>query len=180
VRDVELLARAGRAGGLLEEQLHLGVAHLDAVLHFPLAQAGKDDLLADVLAERVERHAVALQHLAEVGEGHLVLLGDPLHRPVELHLVDADPGVAGMLQLRLVEDQALEELALQHRALRRLRAAPRELALRRLHRLVQLRERDDFLVHHGDDAVDELHLLRGRRAGGEQEREEEGNQSLHV
>ena len=164
-----------RAAGLvlLEEKVDLGVAHLDLVVDFALAQPRQDDLLAQVVAEGVEREAVALERLAEVRERQLVVLGDALDRAIELHVVDAHAGIARELQLRLLQDESLEHLPLEHLARRCLRAAPLELALRGLDRLVELREGDDLLVHDCHDAVDERHALRGRGEGHKERQDQQ-------
>jgi hypothetical protein len=103
------------------------------------------------------------------------LFSSALHRPIELDLVDPDPGVAGELQLRLVENEALQQLALEHPALRRLRSLPPQLALGSADRLVQLRHRDDFLVHHGDDPVHEGDALGKRRHRQQHEHDKQGS-----
>jgi hypothetical protein len=77
-----------------EEQVDLGVAHLDLVVHLALAQPVEQHLLAQVLAPGLVGHAVALERAAEFGQAHVVVLRHALHRAVELHLVDAQPGVA--------------------------------------------------------------------------------------
>ena len=154
----------GRRGlHFLEKQGHLGVAHLDLVVHLALAQPRQEDLLAQVLAPELERHAVGLQRAPELGQRHLVALGDALHGAVELQLVDADAGLARHLQLRLLEDQALQHLALEHFALGRGRILPAQLPLGAADGVVQLGKRDDFLVDDRDDAVDDGHALRRRR-----------------
>ena len=128
VRQVVLVARAAVAPGFGEELVDLGVGHLDAVVDFALAQPLHLDLLAHLLAEALEGDAVLLQHLAEPGQRHVVVLGDALQRLVELELLDADAGIARQLQLRLVDDQPVEDLALEQRALGQRRALAPQLA----------------------------------------------------
>src|SRR6185503_1138207 len=103
---------------LFEEEVDLAVVYLDLVLDFTLAQARDQDLIAQVLAPGVEGDVVALEGAAEVGERHLVVFRDALDRAVDLEVVDADAGVARLLQLRPVDHQALEDLPLEHRARR--------------------------------------------------------------
>jgi len=165
-------AVVGLGFGFGEKQVDLAVAHLDAVVDFTLAQARQHDLLAQLLAPGLERDIVALEGDAEIGEAHVVALRHALHRAIELQLVDADALVARELRLRLVEDQALEHLALEQAALRQRGSLPAQLALRRRHRLAELGRRDHFLVDHGHDAVDRQHALR-RHAGGKEQCEEE-------
>ena len=163
VRQVVFDTLGRRGFHFLEEQAHLGVAHLDLVVNLALAQPRQEDLLAQVLAPAFERHAVRFEGFAKLGERHVVVLGDALHRAVELQLVDADAGLARHLQLRLLEDQALEHLVLEHVALGRGRALPAQLPLGAVDGLVQLGQRDDFLVDDRDDAVDDSDALRRRR-----------------
>jgi len=122
-------------------------------------------LVAQVGAEGVERDPVALERGAKTRKRHAVLLGDALHRAINLHIVHAYSRVARELHLRLVEDQALEQLALEHVARRRLRPLPAQLALGGADRLVQFRERDHFLVDDRDDAIDQVDAL-GERVRG--------------
>src|SRR6267142_1997991 len=113
----EVVLRALRTALLLlEEDVDFGLAHLHAVLHFALAQPLHQHLLAHVVAPGVEGHAVGLERTTKLGEGHVVRLRDALHGTVELQLVDANTGLARELELRLVEDQPLEHLPLEHRA----------------------------------------------------------------
>ncbi len=114
VGDV-VLGVVGARLRLLEEDVHFRLAHLHAVLHLALAQPRHDHLAADIGAPGVEAHAVGLERAAEIREGHVVGRGDALHRAVDLQVVDADARLARELQLRLVEDQPLEHLALERR-----------------------------------------------------------------
>ena len=169
----EVVFRSLRPGlHLLEKHVDLGLAHLHAVLDFALAQARHHHLLAHVVAPAVEGHAVGLERAAKIGERHVVRLRDALHRAVETQLVDADAAVARHLQLRLVEDQALEHLALEHRALGRGRALAAQLPLGHADRFVQLRIGDHFLVDHGHDAIDQRDAMDrsqwNRQQGGEE------------
>ncbi len=171
VREVVLGALRRGVLHVLEEELDLAVAHLDPVVDLALAQAREQHLLAHVAAEGVEGEAVALERGAELRHGHLVVLGDALHRALELQLVDADAAVTRHLRLRLVEDQPLEHLPLQHRALGRRDAAAPQVALGEADGVVELRKRDHFLVDDRDDAVDER-TLRERRAAARKQHEQ--------
>ena len=95
----------------------LGVGHLDLVVDLALAQAREQDLLAHVLAEGLERDAVALERArgSRPGSGCssarcAARRGRAAARrrlmPVSLR----------ELHLHLVDDQALEDLALEQRA----------------------------------------------------------------
>src|SRR5437868_5729341 len=80
-------------------------------------------------APGLEADAVGLERATEIGQRHVVRRGDALGRSVDLQVVYADARIARELQLRLVDDQALEHLALEHRPLGRGRVATLELAL---------------------------------------------------
>ena len=123
---------------LLDKEIDLAFGDLHLVVHLALPQPRHDHLLAHVVAEGIESHAILLERLAEVGQRQLVRLRDALDRSIDLYLVDAKPGLARHLQLGLVEDQPLEHLALEHRPVRSGRALAGQLALRHSHGLVQL------------------------------------------
>ncbi len=173
----QIVFGALRAADLVvrEVQVDLGFADLDALVDLALAQALQHDLLAHLLAETLERDPVALERLAELREGEPVALGDAFDRAVELQLVHADAAVARELQLRALQDQALEHLPLEHRRGRNRGALAGELAPGEPHALAQLARRHHLLVDHGDDAVDERNRLRGRgrRQGNQKHRERE-------
>ena len=160
-----------------EEQIDLGVADLDPVLHLALAQPVQQHLLAQLLAPGLEGDAVALERGAEVGQAQIVVLRHALHRAVELHLVDAHAGVPRELQLRLVDDQALEHLALEQRAVGQPRALAAQLALGAGHRVVELGGGDHVLVDHRHDAVDQGDALGG---SGERQQDSEEQQLSHL
>ena len=113
---------------VLEEQIDLAVAYLDLVVDFTLAQPGEQDLVAQVRRE-ASKGTPSRSRGAKIGERHACLFRDALDRAVDLHVVDPDAGVARLLELRLVEDQPLEELPLEHVARRDLRSLPAQLAL---------------------------------------------------
>ena len=92
------------------------------------------------------------------------------------------PVSAASCSCALVEDQALEHLALEQRALGQGDALAPQLALGEGDALGELARGDDLLVDHRDDAVDERGALRGRgrRGAGEHEREEaRGQRGAH-
>jgi len=172
VRDVVLDALAADALLVFQVEVDLRLADLDPLVDLAFAQPLHDDLPAHFLAELVDLHAVALERLAKRGERHVVVLGDALDRAIELQLIDAQSAFGGELQLRLVEDQPLEHLALEHAAVGRRSALPLQLALGERDSLAQLARRHDFLVDDRHDAIDELQLLRERaRAAGQRQTE---------
>ena len=116
VRKLVLHARVRLGLHLGKEEIDLGVAHLDAFLHLALAHAGEQDLLAQLLAPRLERDAIALERTPEISQAHIVVLRHTLHRAVELQLIDANALVARELKLGLVQNQPLQHLALEEGA----------------------------------------------------------------
>ena len=112
-----MLYCAGPADGslhVLEEVVDLALGDLDLAVHLALAQPRDQDLVADVVAELLERHPLPVERRAKVGKRQLVLLGNHLHRPVDLLVVGAHAGVPRVLHLHTVADHALEHLALEH------------------------------------------------------------------
>jgi hypothetical protein len=172
VRDLVFDAGVGPRLQVGQEEIDLGVADLDLVLHFALAQPVQQHLFPQLLAPGLEGDTIALQGGAKVGQAELVVLCHALHRAVELHLVDAQPGVPGELQLGLVDDQALEHLALEQGAIGQSRALSAQLALRAGDRVVELGGGDHVLVDHRNDAVDQGDAL-GRGGEGQQDSEEQ-------
>jgi hypothetical protein len=63
----------------------------DAIVHLALAQAHRDDLVTDILAELGERHTVVFESLPQLRGGQLVLFGDAIDGLVELGVVHAQP-----------------------------------------------------------------------------------------
>ena len=108
----------------------LAVAHLDLVRR-PRARAGASagSGRAGPRGSVRTRRRRARARSRKSASVMLVVLGDALHRAVELQLVDAHAGFRAELQLRLVDDQALEHLALEHSRVGRRRALAPQLAL---------------------------------------------------
>jgi hypothetical protein len=71
-----------------------------------------------ISSRTLQRQAVGLQGIGKLLEGHAVALGDGAHLAVELGVIDREPGLAGHLQLDLLDDHALQHLLAQD-ALRR-------------------------------------------------------------
>src|SRR5262245_40434407 len=175
VREVEFLAALLAPLLRADEALDLALADYDLVVDFTLPQAREDDLAADILAEPGERDAVLFQRRAQLRQVELVLLGDALQRAVELCIVDAQTRFLGELQLHAVDDHPIEQLLFQDIARWRRRALLLELHACDPVALVQVAARDDLVVHHGHDAVDDdrpARLLRGSR--GRQHRQRGG------
>ncbi|MDW8470081.1 MAG: hypothetical protein RML56_15100 [Burkholderiales bacterium] len=179
VREVVLDGAAPGGAVLLEKEVDFALAHLDAVVHLALAQPREHHLHAHLLAEALERDAVALEQPPELDRRQAVVLRDALERAVELDLVDADAGFLRELQLRFLEDQALEQLTLEHFPLGRRRALAAQLPLGRLDALAQLEPRDDVAVDHRDDAIEEHDRLRGRRPEGGEQRGRDRARAAH-
>ncbi len=156
---------------LLQVAVDLAVAHLDLVVDLALAQLRQQDLVAHLVAELVEVHAVALERGTELRQREVVALGDALDGGVELRVPDLEPALLRQLQLRLLEDQPLQDLALEHLAIRQRRALAPQLALHERDVLVELALRHHVLVDDRHDAVDRDELLGRRRRGGKQEGE---------
>src|SRR5690606_41805935 len=109
-----------------------------AAVDLALAQPAPDDLLAHVLAEAREARAVTLDALAQLRDRQPVFLRDRAERLVDLGVVDANAGVARRLQLRAVDDHALENLLLERVGRRRLDVLGPKLSLCDLHAQGQL------------------------------------------
>ena len=152
---MELLAGGGRGGA--HRRVDFGLADVDAALGEALAQALGDDFVAQVVAEFGERHAVAGQALAQLVDGHAVLLGDALHRGLDVFLAGGDAGFGGARDLQAHQDQALQHLPLQHVRRRQLVFAAGVLGADVANGAVQFAAQDHVLVDHGGDPVHRLH-----------------------
>ena len=181
VGEVHFVAAQRPARRAREQRVDLVFGNDDLVVDLALAQAGHDDLGADIFAELRERHAVSFERLPQLGHRDLVLLGYPRDGPIELHVIDAQPRFSGELKLHAVGDEALEQLTFDDGPRRRFGSLLRKLLHRELSSLLELARGDRFVVDHGDDAVDHdgparsLRGLRGEsRKDGERRCEDEG------
>ena len=174
VGEVELLAGGSGCGG--ERGIHLGLAHVDAALGEALAQLLGDDLVAQVVAETGERHAILGQPRAQLVDVHAVLLGDAANRLLQLLVAHRDAGVGGPLDLQAGQDQPFEHLALEHVGRRQLVFLAGVLGADVGDRAIQFAAQDHVLVHHRGDAIHRRSAgIALRLRGGREQQAGEGN-----
>ena len=165
LRKIDLLTVRRYPGLVGDEIVEFVLGNLQPSVHLPLAQAVEQDVLTHVLAELIERDALGLETLAQRRDRHVVGFGDARHRGVDRCVVDADAGFTGHLQLRPVDDHALEHLAFEDLGRRGLDLLPLQLQLRRARSRLQLVRGDDLIVDHGHDPIDRARRTRLRRRG---------------
>ena len=163
VRQVVLVANRGL---LLQGGVDFALADADAALREALAQALHGDFIAHRSAEIVEVDAVVGQALAQCIQVRAVLLGDGIHRLVQLLVADADAAALGAGHLQLDQHQALEHLAAEYVFRRQLVFTAGVLRLDVGDRTLELALQDHVLVDDGGDAVQRLRLLREHLQGG--------------
>lgn len=140
-------------------------------------------LIAQVLAEALVVGAIELKALTQLLQGQLVLRGDVGHHPIELSLVDAGAGLAGVGDKNAVLDQRLQGLLAQAGGLRHDFALLARLLPQLLGALDDLAGGDDVLVDDGSDVVPGLQRGRlGRHlecCQGQRHGEEGGSEAMH-
>ena len=154
----------GLAGVLRLERrqilVDLRIGHLDLAVDLALAQALHDHLVADIFAILRVRDILALQGLAELIGGKLVLLRDTLDAALDECIVDLDPLLLRLLQQRTLRDQALEHLLVEDVGRRRLDLLLPQLLLHHAPRVVELILGQRLVVDDGDDSIDDDHAAR--------------------
>ena len=171
VRQVILVADGSL---LLQRGIDFTLADADAALGEALAQALHGDFISHRSAEIIEVDAVMGQALAQGVQGRTVLLGDGIHRLVQLLVADTDAAALGAGHLQLDQHQALEHLAAEHVFRRQLVFTADVLRLDVGDRTLELALQDHVLIDDGGDAVKRLrllgkHLQGGRHAGHRQQ-----------
>ena len=140
-----------------------------------LALAGEHTMLQDT--------ALRLHGLAQLSDIQTVLLGDLADRLVDLGIRQLDTGAVGTRDLQLHHDQAVEYLALERRARRKLFRVPRVLRGHRADRTVEFALQHHVFVDHGGNAVQWLQGLCGNRChqqGGKHAgKDQSGSHSHH-
>ncbi|KAG1256628.1 hypothetical protein G6F65_016239 [Rhizopus arrhizus] len=180
VRQVVLVAHRGL---LLQRGIDFALADADTALREALAQALHGDLVAHRGPEVVEVDTVMGQALAQGVQRRAVLLGDGIHRLVQLLVADPDAAALGAGDLQLDQHQALEHLAAEHVFRRQLVFTAGVLRLDVGDRTLELALQDHVLIDDGGDAVKRLrllgkHLQGGGHAGHRQQRGEKNGEAL--
>ena len=168
---------------LLQRGVDFTLADADAALREALAQALHGDLVTHRRAEIVEIDTVMGQALAKGIQVRTVLLGDGVHRLVQLLVADTDAAALGAGHLQLDQHQAFEHLAAEHVFRRQLVFPAGILRLDVGDRTLELALQDHVLIDDGSDAVKRLrllgkHLQGGGHAGHRQQRGEKNGEAL--
>ncbi len=151
--DIELATVGEGLTALVEPSLDLGVGDADATLHFMLAHTLRHHLVAQVLAEALQVHAVGLEALDQLGLRQLVLRGHIGHHAVELGLVDLVAVFTRKGDHGALVDHRVERLFLQLFGAGLRTALGAGLLTQLLHAGGHLTGGHDVLVHHGCDVV---------------------------
>ena len=165
--DLELLAGKGiRVVG--EKVVDLGIGDDNLAIHLALAQAGQQDLGANLVAEARPRHAVPVQRGAQLIHAEFVVGGDAVDGALERGVVHPQRGLARELELGTLDDETFEQLAFEHLGRRQFDVLALQLAYRLIDTGTQLQGGNDFVVDHRNDAIDLDGS--GRRMRGQAER----------
>ena len=156
LRDVhfDLVGNGGLLGGQIS--VDFGVGNLDLVVDFMLAQALHHHFVADLFAESGVRHAFLFHLVAHLLQRHLLLLGDAADRAVEFLIADLDAHFLGQLLLRALDDHRLKYLALQVGGGGNRRAGRLHACFDRAHPRGNFIFRDDVVVDHHRDRIDDV------------------------
>ena len=143
----------GLGAALGDLGVDLRVVDDDARGDLALARALDHDLVAQLGAKARQVQAILAQPLDQLRQRQLVLRGDALDRAVEVGVVDAPAGVAGVGDDHALLDQRVQRLPAQQ-----LRARPRLAGAggggeQVVHSALQLAGGHQLLVDHRDDVV---------------------------
>ena len=143
----------GAAFLFTDELVHVEVAHPHPVFHVAFAQAGQQQLVAQVGAEPCLRHAAGLHPAAQFGDGHAVLAGDVGFGLVHQRIVHLDTGVTCLLHQGPLGDEVVQYLAGQFGRLGNRGPLLAHLAFHPRHAGAHLVVGDGFGIDHRHDVV---------------------------
>ena len=148
------------------EQIRLGVGDHDFIVHFAFAQAVQHHFAAHLFAELVQVGAFALEALTESLRAELVAFGNAGQCALQLGVVQAQPGLLGVLQLHRFGHHLLKHLRAQHLGRRQRHILLFQHGLGFGHALAQADFGDHVLVDNRHNAVGLAHGSAGLGEGG--------------
>ena len=146
-----------------DEVVEVLVGDGDAAVHEQSLHALQLQFAADVLAELPVAAALPFERLAKLVEGHVALAREVVDGLGERLVVDDDAALVRHLELDVLDDQPLHELAHERVHGRHLGGALGPQAL--VHPVAPLDEfgsEHDVVVNHGHDPVESFDLRPGR------------------
>ena len=165
MRKPEFLIGARLARFQQQLRIDLGVGHIDVTADFAFAQTRFHHFVADLFAELRPANAILLGEAFEFGHRQTVFVGDALQCFIERAVIDLDAGFLRFLDLDQIEHHAIKQLFLEHIVGWQLRTLLFQLRRDCRQAVVQVAQRDDFVVHHRDDAIELDHAAGFLRCG---------------